>query len=60
MNAFQRYFNQDGTPTPAMLQLWEEMERRLDAIAAVSPASGGATVDTQARAALAALIAAAQ
>ena len=60
MNSGTKYFNADGTPTVAMLTLWSDLQRKLDAIAAVPAASGGATVDTQARAAIAALIAAAQ
>lgn len=62
-NAALGFTGPDGRPTMSLLQLLRDYERRmaeiearLDAVAAVAGPSGGATVDAQARTAIAAII----
>jgi hypothetical protein len=59
-----RYMSPDGSLTMLGLELFGEMQRRIEAqdaklaaIAAVVAPTGGATVDAEARAAIAAIIA---
>jgi hypothetical protein len=59
-----RYVNDDGSLSLQGLELFREMQRRIEAqdaklaaIAAVVAPAGGATVDAEARAAIAAIIA---
>ena len=62
MRIDRRYVTEGGTMTPEGFAVFSAMERdiadmkaRLDAAAAVADATGGATVDTQARAELVAI-----
>jgi hypothetical protein len=64
INNLTSYFKPDGTPTVEGLRLLGDLERRvkaaegkLSAIAAITGPSGGATIDTQARTAINAIIA---
>lgn len=61
--AGQIYTDGNGAPTRALLQILQEMKdeieankAKLDAIAALADPSGGATVDAEARAVIAAIL----
>ena len=63
INNITSYFNADGTPTDEGIRLFRRMEQRLNAaegklsaIAAVTGPTGGATIDSQARTAINAII----
>lgn len=62
----QTIISGDGKPSPALIEVMDRLvrrvsalEARLNAIAAVAAPTGGATTDTEARAAIAAILAAA-
>ena len=64
INNITRYFNADGTPSLDGIRYFAALEARvveaeakLAAIAAVTGPSGGATIDSQARTAINAIIA---
>jgi len=52
----ERFVNQDGTLSLDGQRILGEIAKRLDAIAALSDPTGGGTVDTEARASIAAII----
>ena len=55
----QSYWNPDGTPTQLAYELFEELaqlDAKIAALGAITKPSGGATVDTEARTAIDALI----
>jgi hypothetical protein len=54
----QKYINADGTVTQEGYNLLRQFERAGQTTASVPAPTGGATVDTEARAAIAAIIAA--
>lgn len=63
INNLVQYFNADGTPTVRGLEYFNGLEGRvkaaeakLAAIAAVTDPAGGATIDSQARTAIIAII----
>jgi hypothetical protein len=63
MNNLVRYFNADQTPSVRGLEYFNGLERRiaaaeakLAAIAAIADPAGGATIDSQARTAIIAII----
>ena len=63
INNLTSYFNPDGTPTVEGIRFFQDVERRigvaeakLAAIAAVTGPSGGATIDSQSRTAINAII----